>query len=92
MSEDSDICHDLTSVQVPSTDEEMAKEGLIALAKIALGPVGTRTRIQALNTLLSFTKAKPVSSVNVKVDSHEDWLKQAIADNEQSIQALKPTK
>lgn len=76
---DRDPIVDVSHVQVPGTDEELAKEGLIALAKIALGPVGISTKLSALSTLLNFTKPKPVTKVDVKSDSHDEWLKQAVA-------------
>jgi hypothetical protein len=45
---------------VPETDEEIAKVCLWEACVLALGPVGDkRTKLQALGTVLKYTKPRP---------------------------------
>lgn len=79
---------DLTSVEVPKAsgeknlDEALAEEALFRTAQIAFGQTGLSVRLAALNTILSYTKAKPVTKLDVKSDSHDEWLRNAVAANE----------
>lgn len=89
MKDQEDYLIDLSNMVVPETDEELAKAAVIEVAKIALAPVGARTKLAALNTLLTFTKQKPVAKLDVKSESHDEWLKSAIAANEKCFKTLK---
>ena len=64
---------------VPETDEEIAKVCLWEACVLALGPVGDkRTKLQALGTVLKYTKPRPQQRVAVGSTSAEDWLREAI--------------
>jgi hypothetical protein len=48
----------VTGDALPNSDEGLAKAALHEVALLALGPTNKRTKMQALNILLAFTKAK----------------------------------
>lgn len=66
-------------VAIPETDEGKAKLALHELASIAMFK-GTqvRDRIAALNSVLAYTKEKPVQKTDNTVRTAEDWLKAAV--------------
>jgi hypothetical protein len=64
-------------VLIPDSDEGMAKAALKELCIIALGPIDTRTKVQAIGTLLNFTKEKPVTKVESNLSAN-DWLMEAV--------------
>lgn len=72
--EDEGLLPDLSGVIVPGSDQELAKAALVETARIALGPVDKRTKMDALKTLLNYTKQKPAQAVEAKVSSMEAWL------------------
>jgi hypothetical protein len=51
---------------LPNSDEALAKAALHQVALLALGPTNKRTKMQALNTLLASTKAKPAERRAIK--------------------------
>ena len=56
-----------------STDEAWAKAALRQLHVLAISPGDKRTKLQALNTLLAFTKSKLAERRAIKT-TFEDWL------------------
>jgi len=56
-----------------STDEALAKAVLRELYVLAISPGNKPTKLQALSTLLVFTKAKPAERRAIKA-TLEDWL------------------
>jgi hypothetical protein len=67
-------------INVPDTDIEMAKSALKEAYLLAVLPGDKKIRMAAINTVLSYTKAKPESKSKVTIDSAEDWLKAAQED------------
>lgn len=67
------------AVVIPDSDEALAKEAIRAAATIALTPGGQRDRLVALNLVLQYTKAKPVTKTELAVKSPEAWLEEALA-------------
>jgi hypothetical protein len=64
---------------IPDTDEEIAKLCLREACVIALGPIGDkRTKLQALGTVLKYTKPRPQQRLAVASTSAEDWLREAV--------------
>jgi hypothetical protein len=57
-----------------ASDDEIAKAALIEVAAMALGPASEKTKIAALNTVLAYTKQKPATKVDAKINSLEAWL------------------
>jgi hypothetical protein len=66
-------------VSVPSTDAGKAEAALREAFVLAVGPSTQNIRIQAINTVLNFTKSKPESKTKLTVDplSFLDELKDA---------------
>lgn len=71
---------DRDDVIVPDSDAEKAKACLKEACVLALGPIDNRTKLMALNTVLTYTKEKPVTKTENKVSS-EDWLRAALDAN-----------
>jgi hypothetical protein len=67
-------------VLVPDSDAEKAKACLKEACVMALGPIDNRTKLMALNTVLTYTKEKPVTKTESKISS-EDWLRAALDAN-----------
>lgn len=64
---------------IPDTDEGKARLALHELTAIAIfRGTQVRDRIQALNSVLAYTKEKPVQKVDNKISAAEDWLKAAV--------------
>lgn len=72
----------IDEVIVPESDEALAKAAIKEAAKFALGPIARKDKLVALKMVLDFTKAKPVSKSEISVSGPEEWLKNAIAENE----------
>jgi hypothetical protein len=51
----------IATATVPDTENEMAEAVLREMFKLALGPTGTRAKLSALNTILQYTRLKPIS-------------------------------
>jgi hypothetical protein len=64
---------------VPESDEEKAKEALNEAFVMALGPTDSRTKLQALRTVLEFTKQKPTTKIDQALSGPEEWLRGALA-------------
>lgn len=71
---DDDKFPDLSQVEVPGSDEAIAKAALTEAVTIALGPVDRKSKLAALKMVLDFTKQKPAQKVDAKINSVEDWL------------------
>jgi crotonobetainyl-CoA:carnitine CoA-transferase CaiB-like acyl-CoA transferase len=72
---------------LPDTEEAMANAALRQLFVIAISPGNSRTKLQALNTLLVFTKAKPAErhAIMRADDPTEAWLQTVLlADSDAS--------
>jgi hypothetical protein len=71
----------LVPVDVPPNSEEaLAKAALHQVALLALGPTNKRTKVQALNTLLVFTKAKPAERRGIGKASNptDEWMRSVL--------------
>jgi len=60
----------IAAVVVPDSDEAKAKACLREAAVMALGPTNNRTKVMAINTVLTYTKGKPLQ----KITAATDWL------------------
>jgi hypothetical protein len=49
------------AIVVPETDDEMAEAVLREMFKVAFGPTGMRPKLQALNTIMKYTRLPPAS-------------------------------
>jgi len=65
------------TIEIPDTDEGKARAALHELAVIALFPGDMKTKVTALNALLSYTKEKPVTKGETTLNAG-DWLKAAV--------------
>ena len=79
MMEDADM---VPKVVVPGSDEEMAKLALSEVFLMALGPTEQRTKLAALSKVLEFTKAKPASKTDLRINNAEAWLEGVLADHQ----------
>jgi len=67
-------------VVVPDSDEEKAKQALAEAFTLAVGPSTQQIKIQAINTVLAYTKSKPESKSKLTLDKAEDFLAAVAAD------------
>lgn len=65
---------EIKTVTVPATDDGMAKAALRQAFVLAVGPVDKKIQIQAINTVLNFTRAKPESKTKLTLNKAEDFL------------------
>jgi hypothetical protein len=65
---------------LPDTDEAMANAALRELLIIAISPGNARTKLQAINTLLAFTKAKPTERRAIRRTSNttDEWMQSVL--------------
>jgi hypothetical protein len=65
---------------LPNSDEALAKATLHQVALLALGPTNKRTKMQALNTLLAFTKAKPTERRAIRKANNpiDEWMQSVL--------------
>jgi hypothetical protein len=64
---------------IPETDEGKARLALHEVTTIVLSRAcNMGHRLEALRTLLAYTKEKPVQKTDTKISSAEDWLKAAL--------------
>jgi hypothetical protein len=68
---------------IPDSDEALAKAALHEAAVLALGPTDNKTKLAAVNTVLAYTKQKPVTKIDTNLSAN-DWLKEAVAANKAS--------
>jgi hypothetical protein len=67
-------------VVIPTTEAEMAEVALRTAMELALMPLQPAVRMSALNTVLSYTKAKPAQKTDLRVGSAEQWLAEVMTD------------
>jgi hypothetical protein len=61
-------------VTVPDTDAGKAEAALKEAFVLAVGPSDQKIKIQAINTVLNFTKSKPESRSKLTLNKAEDFL------------------
>jgi hypothetical protein len=62
------------TVSVPATDTGKAEAALKEAFVLAVGPSDQKIKIQAINTVLNFTKSKPESKSKLTLNKAEDFL------------------
>jgi hypothetical protein len=67
-------------VSVPATDTGKAEAALREAFVLAVGPSTQQIKIQAINTVLNFTKSKPESKSKLTLNKAEDFLDAVAAD------------
>ena len=65
---------------IPSTDEGKATAALREVFILAIGPSEQKVKIQALNTVLAYTKSKPESKSKLTLSKAEDFLDEIASD------------
>jgi hypothetical protein len=70
-----------TSVAVPTTDTGKAERALREAFVLAVGPSTQQIKIQAINTVLNFTKSKPESKSKLTLNKAEDFLDEILNDD-----------
>jgi hypothetical protein len=71
---DDDGKQETMSVPVPVSDNGKAERALREVAVLAFGPTAQQIKLQACNTLLSYTKSKPESKSKLTLTKPEDFL------------------
>lgn len=61
-------------VVVPTNDAGKAEAALHECFVLAVGPTDQKIKIQAINTVLNFTKSKPEARSKLTLDKAEDFL------------------
>jgi hypothetical protein len=56
---------DAAAISVPDTEDGMAEAALREAFKLALGPTGKRAKLSALDTVLKYTRLKPMSVIRL---------------------------
>jgi hypothetical protein len=72
---------DEVSLVVPDSDAGKAEAALREAFVLAVGPTDQKIKIQAINTVLNFTKSKPESKSKLTLDKAEDFLSMVAVDN-----------
>jgi hypothetical protein len=65
---------ELPEVAVPDSDAGKAEAALREAFVLAVGPSDQKIKIQAINTVLNFTKSKPESKSKLTLNKAEDFL------------------
>jgi hypothetical protein len=65
---------EVTSIQVPTSDDGKATAALREAFVLAVGPTDNKIKIQAINTVLNFTKSKPETKSKLTLNKAEDFL------------------
>jgi len=65
---------EMTTVSVPNTDSGKAEAALTEAFVLAVGPSDQKIKIQAINTVLAYTKSKPESRSKLTLNKAEDFL------------------
>ncbi|WP_338830750.1 hypothetical protein [Bradyrhizobium sp. 27S5] len=60
-----------SSIPVPDTEAGMAEVVLREAFKLALGPIGKRAKLQALDVILKYTRLKPMSVLKLATGAAE---------------------
>ena len=69
-----DLPDDIFEVAVPETDASKAEAALHEAFVLAIGPSDQKIKIQAINTVLAYTKSKPESRSKLTLNKAEDFL------------------
>lgn len=72
--DDSGTVTNTVDVTVPTTDIGKAEAALREAFVLAVGPSTQQIKIQAINTVLNFTKSKPESKSKLTLNKAEDFL------------------
>jgi hypothetical protein len=72
---------DTEQVTVPTTDDGKAVAALKEAFVLAVGPSDQKIKIQAINTVLNFTKSKPESKSKLTLNKAEDFLDSIMGDD-----------
>jgi hypothetical protein len=72
---------DVSEVRVPSSDNGKAEAALKEAFVLAVGPSDQKIKIQAINTVLNFTKSKPESKSKLTLNKAEDFLDSIMNDD-----------
>jgi hypothetical protein len=64
----------INAVEVPDSDAGKAEAALKEAFVLAIGPTDAKIKIQAINTVLNFTKSKPESRSKLTLNKAEDFL------------------
>jgi len=59
---------------IPETDSGKAEAALREAFVLAIGPTDQKIKIQAINTVLNFTKSKPEAKSKLTIEKAEDFL------------------
>jgi hypothetical protein len=66
-------------------EEQMAKKALHEAFSIAMAPVELKMRLTAIRTVLEWTKAKPATKTDLRLNSAEAWLAEVVADHKAMV-------
>jgi hypothetical protein len=72
---------DVSEVRVPISDTGKAEAALKEAFVLAVGPSDQKIKIQAINTILNFTKSKPESKSKLTLNKAEDFLDSILNDD-----------
>lgn len=73
------------------TDDQLAREAMLKLLEILRSPSGNKQMVNsAAGKILEYTKAKPASKTDLRVNSAEAWLQEVLADHKASDGDSKP--
>lgn len=62
------------NLDIPDTDAGKAEQSLREVFAMAVGPTDQKIKIQAINTVLAYTKSKPEAKSKLTLDKAEDFL------------------
>lgn len=68
------------TLPIPSDDSGKAEAALREAFAMAVGPTEAKIKIQAINTVLAYTKSKPEAKSKLTLDKAEDFLAIVAAD------------
>jgi len=70
----------ITTDVLPNSDDALANAALRELFVIAISPGNSRTKLQALNTLLAFTKSKPAErrAISKANNPTDEWIQSVL--------------
>lgn len=71
---------EMVAVNVPSSDAAKAEVALREVFVLAVGPSTQQIKIQAINTVLAYTKSKPEAKAKLTLNKAEDFLAAVAAD------------
>jgi hypothetical protein len=74
------MANEFDKVVVPDTDTGKAEAALREAFVMAVGPSNDKVKIQAINTVLAYTKSKPEAKSKLTLDKAEDFLAEVAKD------------